>query len=370
MPERAGANPIALALLGLAVLTTVAAVAMPLLIYSVTLATVGLAHVLSELRYVDRRFGRRIAPARLAAMAALLAAAAAARACGVFGIVDQANAITAELSFVVVLALTAAHGPFARCAFAVTLAAVLGIATLVAPYDTTITLSVLHNLTPLVFPWEITRRQSRLRVMATALTVFVALPVLVATGWPRALLGAFDVPTATLDPLQVGPLSVQLYVYAPTPLLSHASAIDLFSASVVAQCAHYAAVIVVLPLLLQRRDPSAAGLLPWPRGIIFATIVTLASAVALQRFSGGFVEARALYGIAASVHAWIEVPLIVIALTAPYASAARPKPTANDAALVASDSHNARIGDNPITQPMMPASMMTTAVSPSATAGL
>jgi hypothetical protein len=369
LPERAGANPVVAALLGLAALVTLAAVAAPLLVYSITLATFGLAHVLSELRYVDRRFGRRIAPARIAAMATLLASAAAARACGVFGLVDPANAVAAELSFVIVLALTAAHGSLARCAFAVTVAAGLGVATLLAPYDTTITLSVLHNLTPLAFLWEITPRPSRLRVMMAALTVFVALPLLVATGWPRVLMTSFDVLPATLDPLLAGPLSAHFYVYTPAPLLRYASAIDLFSASVVAQCAHYVAVIVVLPTLLQRRDPSAAGLLPWPRGMVFAMIVTVASAVALQRFAGDFVETRALYGIAASVHAWIEIPLIVIALTAPYASAARTRPNANDAVLVASDSNNARTGDNVMTQTKMPASARTTAASPSATAG-
>jgi hypothetical protein len=357
------------ALLGVAVLVTAAAVTAPLLVYSVTLAVFGLAHVLSELRYVDRRFGRRIAPPRIAAMALLLVGAATARACGVFGVIDQAKAVTAELSFVIALALVAAHGSLARCAFAVAVAVALGVATLVAPYDTTITLSVLHNLTPLGFLWEITPRPSRVRVMMSALSVFVALPLLVATGWPRVVLAALDAPTATLDPLQAGSLSAHLYIYAPTPLLHYASAIDLFSASVVAQCAHYAAVIVMLPLLLQRRDPSAAGLLAWPRGTVFATIVTLASVVALQRFAGDFVAARAMYGIAASVHAWIEIPLIVIALTAPYARTASTTPNANDAVLVASDSNNARAGGNMMTQPMMPASTTTTAISPNATVG-
>ena len=369
MPGRTGAIPIAVALFGLATLATVAAVAAPLLVYSITLATFGLAHVLSELRYVDRRFGRRIAPARIAAMAALLAGAAAARACGVFDIVAPAKAVAAELSFVIGLALTAVHGSLVRCAFAVTVAAGLGVATLLAPYDTTITLSVLHNLTPLAFLWEITPRPSRARVMTAALTVFVALPLLVATGWPRVVLANLDLPASTPDPLQAGPLSAHLYVYAPGPLLRYASAIDLFSASVVAQCAHYGAVILVLPMLLQRRDPSAAGRLPWPRGIVFAAVVTLASAVALQGFAGDFVEARALYGIAASIHAWIEIPLIVIALTAPYTKAARNRPNPNDAALVASDSQNALSDDSAMAQPMMPASTMTTAVSPIATAG-
>ena len=369
MSGKTSANPIVAALLSLAVLVTVAAVAAPLLVYSVTLAAFGLAHVLSELRYVDRRFGRRIAPARIAAMALLLVGAAAARACGVFGIVDQATAIAAELSFVIALALVVAHGSLMRCAFAIAVAAALGVATLIAPYDTTIMLSMLHNLTPLAFLWEIAPRLSRARVMRTALIVFVILPLLVATGWPRALLAALDVPTATLDPLQAGPISAHLYIYAPAPLLHYASAIDLFSASIVAQCAHYATVIVVLPLLLQRRDRSAGGLIPWPRGIAFATVVTAASVLVLQRFAGDFVEARAIYGIAASVHAWIEVPLIVIALTAPYASTARTRPNASDAELVASDSNKARAGGNMTTQPMMPASTTTTAISPSATVG-
>ena len=91
------------ALLLLAMLTAAAAVSFPLLVYSVTLAAFGLPHVLSELRYVDRRFGRRLAPPRIAAMVALLAAVVTARACGVFGLADPMHAMTAELFLVVAL---------------------------------------------------------------------------------------------------------------------------------------------------------------------------------------------------------------------------------------------------------------------------
>jgi hypothetical protein len=54
-------GPDVFASLGMAaavVLVTGTAVAAPLLAYSVTLASFGAAHVLSELRYVDLRFGR------------------------------------------------------------------------------------------------------------------------------------------------------------------------------------------------------------------------------------------------------------------------------------------------------------------------
>jgi hypothetical protein len=283
--------------------------------------------------------------------------------------VDPAKALTAELSIVVLLALTAAAGPIVRCALAIGVAAALGVATLLEPYDTSIVLAMLHNLTPLVFLWEITPRSQRWQVMSAALAIFVALPLLVASGLPREALAALDGPAPSLDPLHAGPLSAHLYVYAPVPLLRYARDVDLFSASVVAQCAHYAAVIVVLPLVLQRHDPRAEGLVPWPRGIIFATIVALAAAVALSRFAADFGSARALYGIAASVHAWIEIPLIVVALTARYGSNASARPTAQDAPLVASDSHNARTGDSATIQAISAASIMTTAVSPSAPAG-
>ena len=54
-----------------AALTALAAVAAPLLVYSVSLAVFGLAHVGMELRYIDARFGPRVAR-RLALTIAVL----------------------------------------------------------------------------------------------------------------------------------------------------------------------------------------------------------------------------------------------------------------------------------------------------------
>src|ERR1700754_4763588 len=101
-----------------------AAVAAPLLVYSVSLATFGLAHVLSELRYVDRRFGRTLGMSHVAVMSVLLAGAVAARAGGVFGILGPAVAVTLELSCVAALALSAAQGGLIQRALALGLAAV------------------------------------------------------------------------------------------------------------------------------------------------------------------------------------------------------------------------------------------------------
>ena len=53
-------------------LTAMACIAAPLLIYSLSLALLGLPHVLVELRYVQQRFGRRVMRRTAAAMGALL----------------------------------------------------------------------------------------------------------------------------------------------------------------------------------------------------------------------------------------------------------------------------------------------------------
>jgi hypothetical protein len=340
----------------------VAAVTAPLLVYSVTLATFGAAHVLAELRYVDRRFGRRLGIPYAATIAPLLAGAVAARAAGVFGFLDPQAAIMLELSFVTALALSAAKGGWRQQMLAVGIALALGVATLLSPFDAAISLSILHNLTPLAFLWEISQPRSRLRVMSLASIAFIGLPLLVATGLPRIALAAAGIAVPSADPLGAGPLVNHLYVYVPISLEGAGSAIDLFSASVVAQCAHYAAVIFVLPALLAIHDPASNGIVAWPRGGIFAAILIVLSSIVLSRFAAGFVSARALYGIAASLHAWVEIPLVIIAITR-KSQANSTTPTSVEAKLAMPETISARAGDSPLTQPMMAASTRITSAS-------
>jgi hypothetical protein len=125
--------------------------------------------------------------------------------------------------------------------------------------------------------------------------------------------------------------------------------------------------ILVLPAILAATDPKARGLIAWPGGKAFLWLTLLISSVVVYRFAHGFVSARALYGIAASVHAWIEVPLIVIALTMKSHASSR-IPTAAEAPFAITDATNARVGDSPTAQAMIAASATTTAVSPMASA--
>jgi hypothetical protein len=185
---------------------------------------------------------------------------------------------------------------------------------------------------------------------------------------PRVALAAIGVVVPSIDPFGVGPLGDHLYVYVPTWPQDTGSAIDLFSASVVAQCAHYAAVIIVLPALLAATDPKAVGMVAWPKGRMFSTIVIVLSSIALYRFATGFVSARALYGIAASLHAWIEIPLIIIALTGrPHANSARPASAEVPLAIPETISDFAE--DSRVAQAMIAASARITSASPHTTVG-
>lgn len=288
-------------------------VAAPLAVYTVTLALFGAPHVLSELRYVDRRFGRHISRALLATIFALLALVAVTRATVVFHVLPARIELRLELSIVALLALSVASGSAWRRAVALFVALALGTATALDPFDTAVTFSVLHNLTPLGFLWQLTRGGRRVRAILPALLGLLALPVFVATGFPRQILSKIGL--SDVDPLGAGPLTEHLFVYIPNCLLGNSHAIDFFVASVVAQGGHYFSVIAVLPLLLGRIEPRACGIVPWPPGKWFYLALGAFAAAVLGGFCTEFAEARTFYGIFASIHAWLEIPILILALT-------------------------------------------------------
>ena len=327
------------AALGALLVLAALAITAPLAVYTVSLAAFGLPHVLSELRYVDLRFGRRLEARFLWSIALLLPLIVAIRACTVFHLISSQLGVPAELGGVALLALSCARGPRRQVALALAVALTLGWATLTAPFVTAVVLSILHNLTPLGFFRQIAPLNRRGAMMGWALADLLGLPLLIATGWPRAGLSHVMASATALDPLKAGRLADNLFVYVPPDLTHSIHAIDLFTASVVAQGAHYASVIVLLPLLRGRLDPDAHGLLRWPKGAAFAVLCVAAGGISLAVFYGGFSQARGVYGLAASVHAWLEIPVLILALS----GAGQPshKPTSIEPELAARDTSRA-----------------------------
>jgi hypothetical protein len=194
-------------------------------------------------------------------------------------------------------------------------AAAIGGAAALDPFQTAVCFAVLHNLTPMAFLWQNAEPKNRRRIGLLCLLCFVGVPLVVASGLPRLGLAALGLDLVAADPLQVGTLAEHLRVYVPGALLDQAQARDLFTASVVAQGCHYVSVIVILPAWLSTRRPVLRGRLPWPPVWAFFAGLGLAGAFAFWQFAIDFSGARGLYSLPASVHSWVEIPLILRLLT-------------------------------------------------------
>ena len=312
----------------------IASVGFPLLTYTLSLALFGLAHVMSEMRFVRARFGQRLQRWLLAALTLLLTGVVGLRIGKLSGMIEGALATNLELALVVALSLCALPVIWrvSRAGFAASALLVVGLVVglLVTPIHTLLLLAVLHNLTPMGFLVEVAPSRSRGAVMALSVAVFVMIPLFIASGVPAVWLMKLGVYAPDFTPLPTGPLYDHFSAYLPRQWHGLASAQHAFSAVVFAQVMHYAAVIHVLPRCLARaNEPGAASMASedekapgsdaeslGSRDALFLFAVVGASAVLFVGFCFDFKIARSVYGVAAAVHAWIEVPILMIALSA------------------------------------------------------
>jgi hypothetical protein len=300
------------------------AAAWPLATYAVTLALFGLPHVLYELRYVDGRFSSRLSLPLWTVLFGLGVIIMASRALFAAAVLPRAWQSIVELSLLAVFAAVVvptlsrrgAGWGAAGAAFAV------GVAVLAwrAPALSLVCFALIHNATPIGFLWERARDGQRLRVGALAVAVYLLVPLLFVAGLGDGALSMLGLGWRDGAPLRsVGDLSQHIGVYVPT-VVEGELARRLFTGAVVAQLLHYHATIFVLPRLAARAG-DARPRAPWPRR--FALLVAVPAALLAVFFAVAFKDARALYGVPAAFHAWIEVPLLLLALTSSSTSASR-----------------------------------------------
>ncbi len=300
-----------------------AAVSAPLLTYATTLALFGPAHVLSELRYVERQFAGLFLGTVGAALLSLLGGVALIRGLRVAGILYGPAGIQLELGVVAALALTVlALGRRRLIAAGLCAGLVLGGGLVVDPYLTILLLACLHNWTPVGFlraapgggPWSRTRLG----------LLFVVAPLVIATGLPRQLLALAGAAWPELDWLTGGELRQQYAAYLPPWVHERPWAQDLFSALVFCQCLHYLVVLTVLPRLDAPRVAEAPRLLTRWAEPDFNRLLFLSGGATFVLFFLNFSEARNIYSIPAAVHAWVELPVLLVALLPAGRAAARP----------------------------------------------
>ncbi len=168
---------------------------------------------------------------------------------------------------------------------------------------------VLLALSPLCLP----SAAMRSRLFTIIIAAFVAIGFL--TSPTATLLAPIFGVYQNLSVLPTGPLDKHLGVFLPASLKTTAWAIHGFSAVVFAQCMHYLAVIYVMPRLLQKFMPNSEikPFLPWPDTRFFWAIVLGFTGTLITCYTFDFAWARSIYGIAAAVHAYVEIPLLLLA---------------------------------------------------------
>ena len=297
------------------------ATAYPLAAFTAALAVFGLAHVVAELAYLDARFGARIGSRLGAVLAGLLTGVVLVRFAALLGALSPGPARVFELGLVALMAGAILPIARARVTTALVCAAFLGAAAL-APLETLLILAVAHNLTPVGFVAEAVPRHIRPGALAVCAAIFGAIPLAIATGLTGDITVALGVGDADRTLFAEGPLGRHLHVYVPTALIPPAWWDDLFRAAVYMQLMHYTFVIGVLPRLQRRladgsQKASGAARSGPVLGIDLrhlVWIVPLCAGVSGTLFWFDFHAARGIYSLPAAVHAWIEIPVLLLFL--------------------------------------------------------
>jgi hypothetical protein len=290
----------------------VVTVALPLATYTTALALFGLAHVLSELNYVDRRFGARLGAGKALRIGLPILVAVMARVAATLGLLMPAVGVAIELLAAAALAVGVVTRMRRHRAAGAVIGLLLAGGAVAAPFQMLLGLAILHNLTPLGFFAEALAGERRRRALILLAVPFVALPLLIATGLPCAVLARLGLALPEARILASGPLALNLGIFVPASLVSADWALHAFSAAVFAQIMHYAAVIVLLPRLSE--EMPAQRVLPLSgRRWIKRAIAVAAAGFALV-FVVDYGLARQLYALAALVHSWVEIPVLLLAL--------------------------------------------------------
>jgi hypothetical protein len=261
----------------------------------------------------------------LGIIGALVGVIAAMRVASSAAILSSYTATLVELSLGGVLALSAAWFMRRWKLAGIAIALAFGIGVVYAPIPTFLVWAWVHNLTPLGFIAEATEGEERRRLVGTLSIFFLLVPALVATGIFHQAAFALTGFSAANGPSAFGaearPLGSFLW-----PGATVESDVALFSAAVVAQSMHYVAVILFLPRLITQRPQLAQGtaLAPWPRQwSIFAWVIAGIAAAAFIVYAVDYSTARSAYGVAAAIHAWVELPIFLMALGGGFITARR-----------------------------------------------
>ena len=280
----------------------------PLPLYLVALALFGLPHVIWEAGFLRSRYAARWPLPWWLALWAVLLLQAGIRTAVWLGAFSADAAQIVDLLSLLLLGIVLACAPggtgwAARLAGLALAGAMLWLLEQGEILTALLLLAILHNFTPLAMVWDMARKGAdgradpAARQLAWHLSILFALPLLLACG-------LWNMPAAPAAVAAYGPLLDSQLPAAWGGL--HRPA--LLSAIVLAQCLHYYSVIVLLPAAERRRTGRA--LMP----PLLCAFAVAAAALMGTYYLHDYMAARKLYAVVAGMHAWIEWPVLLMAL--------------------------------------------------------
>jgi hypothetical protein len=314
--------------LGLLVST---ALLLPLPLYICALALFGLPHVLWELAWLRQRYAEHQPRSWWWAVGSVLLLQAGSRLAIWWDVLDPQAGPVIDLASLGLLGAAVLLGPRSsrptRLA-GMLLAIAMGWA-LASDHVLIVLLSlaVLHNFSPLALAWDLARDQPDQRPTAWLISILLALPLLITVLPPPLPWWLFDLQATLGDTLNQGLHGLALPLLNPSLLDSQLSPSwsdndgrrpALLSALVLAQCLHYLSVIHLLPATKQLRQPPLLS--PRQRSLAFGL-----SAALVIGFMIDYRSTRGLYAVASGLHAWLEWPILLLAITGRSQPACQPQ---------------------------------------------
>lgn len=280
----------------------------PLPLYLASLALFGLPHVIWEASFLRRRYAARWPLHWWLALWVILLAQAGARMAVWLGAFGGDAAQILDLLTLLLLGAMLTLAP-ARTGWTARIAGVLLAGAMLWLLDSgefltaLLVLAVIHNFSPLAMVWDMSRDMvpgadaAAGRRLARYVSILFGLPLLLACGlWAMPIapdaLAAYGSLLDTQLPANWGG--------------AHRTA--LLSAIVLSQCLHYYCVIVLLPQA-QRRRSAQALMSPGMLAVAVGAAVLMCA-----YYLHDYVGARTLYAVASGMHAWIEWPVLLLAL--------------------------------------------------------
>jgi hypothetical protein len=313
--------------LGLLVIT---ALLLPLPLYILALALFGLPHVLWELAWLRQRYAGHQPRSWWWAVGGVLLWQAGTRLAIWLDVLDPRAGPVIDLASLGLLGAAVLLGPrssrptrLAGMLLAIAMGWALASDHLLIVL---LSLAMLHNFSPLALAWDLARDQPDQRPTAWLISILFALPLLIAAlPLPFEL---FDLQATLGDALNQGLHGLALPLPNPglldgqlTPGWGDDSGRrhTLLSALVLAQCLHYLSVIHLLPATGRlRRDAPLLN----PR---LRQLALLLSAALVIGFMIDYRSTRGLYAVASGLHAWLEWPILLLAITARPMRACQPQ---------------------------------------------